>query len=131
MKKLFLIVLALFLILALEFVVTTFRAPAELGESKLYSEEDLRSAVRVIRLDCLTDLDYRLSRLRYAGDEVSLIRQEYFINFQEEYGEFDECAVFLADFFSPRHVGKEPDDTDWELVLARKSGGRWRILTQG
>ncbi len=67
--------LALFLILALEFVVTTFRAPAELGESKLYSEEDLRSAVLVIRLDCLTDLDYRLSRLRYAGDEVSLIRQ--------------------------------------------------------
>ena len=131
MKKLFYFVLAIFLLTALEVAVTTFGAKVELGESKLYSEKDLKSAVFAIQLDCLTDRDYYLKRLRYMGDEQSLIKREYYSHFQEEFGEFDECACFMADYHSPRHGSREPDDTDWELILGRKIGGRWRILTQG
>ncbi len=131
MKKLFYFVLAVFVLTALEICITTFRATVNLGESSLYTEKDLRSAVFVIQLDCLTDRDYYLKRLRYMGDEQSLIKGDYYSHFQDEYGEFDECAVFTADYHSPRHWSREPDDTDWELILVRKSGGRWRILTQG
>lgn len=130
-KKFVYLVLGLILILALELVINTFRAPVDLGESERFTEKELRSAVLVIRLDCLTDPDYRLRNLRYIGDELSLIRQEYLSNFPEEYGDFDECAVFMADFHSPRHWSKAADDLDWEIVLGRKAGGSWRILRQG
>ncbi len=131
MKKLFSMIRGLFLILALELVINTFRAPVDLGESERFTEKELRSAVLVIRLDCLTDPDYRLRKLRYVGDAMSLIRQEYLSSFPEEYGEFDECAVFLADFHSPRHWSKAADDLNWEIILGRKAGGSWRILRQG
>lgn len=125
----------LMLALLLGLGIPLLRAPTGLGESELYSEWDRRLAAAAIRLDFLLMPGFRLEEIRYAGDEKSSDEYDYYSRHQKEMGAFDACIVFQVDFHSPRRAADaletDADYRNWGYILVRKSGGLWRVLTQG
>ena len=96
MKKLFVVVLAMILSLALFGFAGAQEgeggAIIDLGESEIFSQEDLQSAVDAILAEFSTWEGTEMHLVTYAGDVQSLSELEYV---QKNYEEgYDEVAVF-------------------------------------
>ena len=104
-------------------------------QSDIFSDRDIASAIR--RVKCRFVFSWRgctLKEIYYAGDDASLAELKY-----QEKGddwEFDEVIVLNSAFEADDSGGDgslEPNGVfrNWKWILARESGGGWRILTWG
>ena len=107
----------------------------ETVDSALYTQQDIDDAIAVILKDFKSFYDCTLTRIAYAGDEITqeeidCHREGYF----ESWGDFDELIVLYSDFTvdSDRHdsLMKGPY-TNWNWILVRQDGGPWRHADHG
>lgn len=104
------------------------------GKSKIYSQQDMDSAIDVIKKEFSTWEGCELHSITYAGDAICKDNIGYCNDLEEDAG-YDECIVFESSFHSPKGGGGawEPDEeyTGWSWYLARKDNGTWALLTWG
>lgn len=123
--------------------IAVFEFPVEpdidLGDSELYTEDELNAAVEKIRTQFEEFEGCELFDIRYAGDEANNEENLKWMNdlapgkgFEPN---FTQVAEFLSDFHSPvEETGAWQADTDyldWQWWLARSGDGDWEILTWG
>lgn len=100
-------------------------------ESSVYTQEDYKSACRVA---------FRYFRNHFAGCEMTAIRYagdddyEAMKAWAEEYG-VDEVIILESDFKSGNSfqgsLNPNHEYTDWNWILAREKGGRWKYKDCG
>lgn len=100
-------------------------------ESSIFTEEDYEAAYKVA-------LNYfrknftgcTMTSIRYAGDD----RLDGMKEWAEEY-DVDEVIILESDFRSGSNMelGLNPnqDYTDWQWILVRNKGGRWKHRDHG
>lgn len=106
------------------------------GKSKIYSEADRESAVRVIEKDVRSwKGQCELYNLRYAGDDCNSAENVKWMNdLAEGQGvneKFTECISFKGDYYADDGLSRDGRYDDWSWWLARSDGGKWYIMTQG
>ncbi len=110
-------------------------ADINLGESDIYSEEDLQSAADVIinEIGGWSSVK-QVYDITYCGDELSEDNLDYCKMLGEK--NYTQCAVFKSDFFtsnSRESGGFNPNSRydDWMWYLAKTDDGEWELLTWG
>ena len=102
--------------------------------SALYTKQDIDDAIAVILKDFKSFTDCTLTRIAYAGDELTQQEIEAHREGYESWGEFDELIVLLSDFTVD---GDQNDSltegtyTGWNWILVREDGGAWRHMDHG
>lgn len=101
-------------------------------DSEIYTDEDYLAAVQAVIAGFRDFQGCTLTEISYAGDETVQKEQEYILSF----GDYDEGIVLLSSFTVDEHGGDgslEPNHTytRWSWYLARKNGGKWKIVTSG
>ena len=136
MKKLFILVLAVILSSALFGFAGAQEgeggAIIDLGESDIFSQDDLQSAVDAILAEFSTWEGTEMHLVTYAGDVQSLSELEY-VQKNYEAG-YDEVAVFLSAFRSPKeqYAAWEADEEyTYSWCAARKDKGEWKLINWG
>ena len=111
----------------------------ETVDSALYTQQDIDDAIAVILEDFKSFTDCTLTRIAYAGDEITQKLTECHLGesreaYIESWGDFDELIILYSDFTvdSTRHnsLMKGPY-TDWNWILVRQDGGPWRHVDHG
>lgn len=100
--------------------------------SEIYTQEDYLAAVQAVKTGFRDFQGCTLTEISYAGDETVQKEQAYILGF----GDYDEGIVLLSSFTVDEHGGDgslEPNGTytRWSWYLARKNGGKWKIVTSG
>ena len=107
----------------------------DLGDSALYTPEELREAVVQIKCKFASFEGCELHSIRYAGDESCTEENLRWMNELNPDGKYTQAAEFLSSFHTPaEQVGAwEPDAeyNDWQWWLARSADGGWDLLTWG
>ncbi len=123
--------------------VAVFEYPTEvfvdMGESEIYTEDDLNAAVEAIKAQFEEFEGCELFSIRYAGDEANTEENNKWMNElapgKGKEGNYTQVAEFLSDFHSPVEAAgaweADTDYSDWQWWLARSEGGDWDILTWG
>ena len=99
---------------------------------RLYSQKEINSAIDVIKKEFKRDWKgCTLKEIHYAGDKVSKEHQE----FAERYNA-DEVIVLVSTFDVDESGGDgslNPNSTytDWNWILVRKNGGKWKHVDHG
>ena len=110
-------------------------AVVDYGSSDLYSQEDRKEAVALIREEFGSWEGCELHTIRYAGDECNAPENVKWVNELLEGRDYTQCMEFLTDFHSPvQAVGAwEPDQeyTDYTWWFARPEGGDWELVSWG
>ncbi len=109
----------------------------ECGTSSLYTEEEMLSAIEVIKEQFSTFEGCELHSLTYASDELcsdpdNLSWMNDLAKDQEE--AFTECICFDSSFRSPKKGGgawAANKEYTWSWWLARSDGGAWKLMTWG
>lgn len=103
------------------------------GETvQMYSQEEINSAIDVIKKEFKRDWNgCTLKEISYTGDKVSKEHQE----FAERYNA-DEAIVLVSTFDVDESGGDDslnPNSTytDWNWILVRKNGGKWKHVDHG
>ena len=100
-------------------------------ESNVYTEEDYRAACKVA---------FGYFRRHFAGCTMTSIRYvgDDNLDAMKEYAEgngVDEVIILESDFNSGnrQELGLNPNDeyTDWQWILIRNKGGKWRHRDHG
>lgn len=106
--------------------------------SKLYSQEDITSAINVIKAEFKLEWNgCTLTEIYYAGDETTKNEQKYYeVTSQLQRHNADEVIVLTSSFDvdSSRGDGSlDPNSTydGWNWILVRKNGGLWRHVDHG
>jgi len=104
------------------------------GKSEIYSQEEMDSAVELIKKEFSAWDGCKLHSISYRGDEYSKNNVDYCNELEKDAG-YDECIVFESSFHSPKDGGDawNPDEeyAGWDWYLARKSNGSWTLLMWG
>ena len=100
----------------------------EVVPSEIYTEKEIKAAEKVAISYFFKEFDgCSLVSIRYAGDET---QKEH----ASRYGA-DEAIVLLSDFYSGSggDGSLNPNDlyTDWQWILVRNKGGKWRHADHG
>lgn len=108
----------------------------DLGNSELYSKDNLDAAVLQIKCRFASLDGCELHSIRYAGDSAVTDEKLAEINKKNPDGKFTQIAGFLMDFHTPKNTGEaslEPDReyTDYQWWLARTADGGWEIVDFG
>ncbi len=133
-KKAAAIAAAVVLTLAAAAVIMWFRPAAiDYGNSEIYSQPDIISAVECVKADFKSyqGQGCKLYSLSYAGDEQ--IRREKELQLRQE-GRYDEYIVILAAFRSPIFGGGAWNASfvyHWNWILGRNAGGEWAVIGKG
>lgn len=103
------------------------------GSSKIYTNDDMSSAVEVIKEDFSQMKGCKLYSINYAGDEICKENSEqYEVSFENEH--YSDYIVFNVTFRSPLMGGgawEKNTEYNWNWILVRESGGEWEVLTKG
>ncbi len=136
MKKVIIIILFIFFI----FIFGCFNGgdvnnvSIDYGKSEIYSQQDMDSAIEVIKKEFATWDGCDLNEISYLGDDIAKDSIDYCNQLKQD-AAFDECIVFESSFHSPKNGGDawEPDEenTGFSWYLARKENGAWTLLTWG
>lgn len=127
-KKIFVFIVALIIVLSLIAGVLYFKPVSiDIGESNIYSEQEIQSAIDIVKTK-FDDFDgCKLFSLSYAGDENS--KKEY--DYDENY---DQAIVINSTFLSPlfNSGAWNPHEIyKWHFILMRADSGEWQLLTYG
>ena len=128
---------------------TTGPAPEvaiDLGSSSLYTQEELNTAILLIRDKFATFAGCELHSIRYAGDDANNEENLEWLNSlrevrsnipPEDVGkQYVQVAEFLSNFHSPVEDGDYAWNQDMEYIdyqwrLGRLEDGRWEIVSWG
>ena len=128
---------------------TTGPAPEvaiDLGSSSLYTQEELNTAVLLIKDIFATFAGCELHSIRYAGDDANNEENLEWLNSlrevrsnipPEDVGkQYVQVAEFLSNFHSPVEDGdyawnQDMEYTDYQWWLGRLDDGRWEIVSWG
>ena len=128
---------------------TTGPAPEvaiDLGRSSLYTQEELNTAILLIRDKFATFAGCELHSIRYAGDDANNEENLEWLNSlrevrsnipPEDVGkQYVHVAEFLSNFHSPVEDGdyawnQDMEYTDYQWWLGRLDDGRWEIVSWG
>lgn len=108
----------------------------DLGESEIYSEDDIQSAIDVILADFEKDWEgCELKMISYAGDEESQFETDYYLG-ENKYYDADEAIVLVSDFYARNPsdnsgLNSPFDYNGWSWILVRTEGGTWRHVDHG
>ena len=110
-------------------------ATVDYGPAGIYTLDDRKAAVAVLRSRIDTWEGCQLHSIRYAGDGCSTPENLAWMNSLGDGRPYVACIEFLTDFRSPaENSGSlEPDTeySDYPWWLARTAGGEWDLLTWG
>jgi len=103
-----------------------------IGESKLYTEEELKEAVQAAE-DCFTENFKGCTLTEITYDEALSLQTA--AGWAEQY-EAEEAVVLTSAFRTDSAGGDgslEPDATyeEWQWILVRSSGEAWTVKTWG
>ena len=103
-------------------------------DSEIYSQEDISSAIEVIKKEFSLGWNgCTLTEIYYAGDNTT--SSEYIRDFADRY-DADEVIVLLSSFDVDSSGGDgslNPNSTydNWNWILVRNSGGQWKHVDHG
>ena len=107
----------------------------DLGESDLYTQDELADAVSGIEEKFASFEGCELHSIRYAGDENCTEENLKWMKELNPDGNYIQVAAFLSDFHSPKEQfgawEADTEYTDWQWWLARGTDGGWEVLTWG
>ena len=118
----------------------------DLGSSSLYTQEELNTAILLIRDKFATFAGCELHSIRYAGDDANNEENLEWLNSlrevrsnipPEDVGkQYVQVAEFLSNFHSPVEDGdyawnQDMEYTDYQWWLGRLEDGRWEIVSWG
>ena len=118
----------------------------DLGSSSLYTQEELNTAVLLIKDKFATFAGCELHSIRYAGDEANNEENLEWLNSlrevrsnipPEDVGkQYVQVAEFLSNFHSPVEDGdyawnQDMEYTDYQWWLGRLEDSRWEIVSWG
>ena len=101
-------------------------------ESKMYTSNDINSAIETIKKDFQNDWKgCTLKEIYYAGDDVSKEHQDW-----ADRNDADEVLVLLSSFdvdFSGGDGSLNPNSTydNWMWILVRNKYGQWEHVDHG
>ena len=101
-------------------------------DSDMYSQEDIASAIDVIKKEFKSNWKgCTLKEIYYAGDDSSIAYQDW-----AERNDTDEVIVLLSSFDVDSSGGDgslNPNSTynGWNWILVRENGGKWQHVDQG
>ena len=102
-------------------------------DSEMYSQEDISSAIEVIKKDFKSSVwkGCTLTEIYYAGDEISKNHKDW-----ADRNDADEVLVLLSSFDVDSSGGDgslAPNNTyvDWKWILVRKNDGQWKHVDHG
>jgi len=110
------------------------------GKSKMYSRQDMDSAISVIKKEFSSWDGCVLHSISFTSDSICKDNVGYCNTLREGAGfdksvVFDESIVFESSFHTPKYGdnGFNPDEEydGWNWVLARQDNGAWKLLTWG
>jgi hypothetical protein len=103
------------------------------GKSEIYSQQDMDSAIGVIKKEFSSWEGCELHSISYVGDEICKDNVDYVNELREDAG-YNECIVFKSSFHSPQKGGGAwtlDEEYTWSWYLARNGNGAWTLLTWG
>ena len=107
----------------------------DLGESAVFSEEELKEAVVQIKCKFAFFAGCELIGIRYAGDDAFGEDELERANSLEGGGEYTAGALFNMDFVTAadcdRSLDPDTEYNDYKWCLARTADGGWEIVDQG
>ena len=107
----------------------------DLGNSSIYTEEELKEAAVQVKCRFATFKGCELHTLRYAGDDANNEENLERLNLLDEDAQFIQVVEFTSDFHTPMDGSEvfQPDRemTDYQWWLAREADGGWQLLTWG
>ena len=145
MRKIFALALALMLTLG-ALPANANDSPSEdirisYGVSKIYSNDDMDAAVKIILKQFEQWQGCELHSVVYMGDECNSEENLRWMNelakAQKIQEKMVQCAGFLSDFYVSREAEKhttfnpETEYKNWQWWLARSENGEWKLLTFG
>lgn len=100
-------------------------------ESSIYSDEDYNQAVNVaLNYFHQYFTDCTMTDICYAGDDMEDAMKEL----ADDYG-MDQVIILASDFKTGKHcdISLDPNSkyTDWQWILARNKGGKWKHKDHG
>ena len=111
------------------------------GVSKIYSNDDMDAAVKIILKQFEQWQGCELHSVVYMGDECNNEENLRWMNelakAQKIQEKMVQCAGFLSDFYVSREAEKhttfnpETEYKNWQWWLARSENGEWKLLTFG
>jgi len=110
------------------------------GKSKVYSRQDMDSAISVIKKEFSKFEGCELHSISFTSDGICKDNVGYCNTLREGAGldksiVFDESIVFESSFHTPKYGsdGFNPNEEydGWNWVLARQDNGAWKLLTWG
>ena len=133
MKKFFVPILAA--IILLTFNQAAAKVQINYGASEIYTQADMKDAVKIIKKQFGSWKGCTLKNIRYAGDNANNTENLKWLNNLRPQENFTQCIEFFSDFY----VGKDTNTTfnpdsnykDWQWWLARAEGGTWQLVTFG
>ena len=109
------------------------------GHSEIFSQEDMDTAIQLIKEEFSKWDGCKLHKIAYSADEECNADNISWMNNLEAANDaketFTQCIMFTSEFHSPKKGGGawNPDQeyTDWQWWLARSDGGQWNLITWG
>lgn len=133
MKKLYSAILCILLVLCLSACGGKIsEATTHSVDSEMYSQEDIASAIDVIKKEFKSNWKgCTLKEIYYAGDDSSIAYQDW-----AERNDTDEVIVLLSSFDVDSSGGDgslNPNSTynGWKWILVRENGGKWQHVDHG
>ena len=133
MKKLYFAILCILLVLCLSACGGKIsEATTHSVDSEMYSQEDIASAIDVIKKEIKSNWKgCTLKEIYYAGDDSSIAYQDW-----AERNDTDEVIVLLSSFDVDSSGGDgslNPNSTynGWNWILVRENGGKWQHVDHG
>lgn len=110
-------------------------AAVDFGTSELYGDDEMKSAVNMVKTAFFSWGDNQLKSITYAGDECNSEENIAWVNSLQDDAGFTQVIEFLTDFHSSADgesaLNPDEDYEAWQWWLARTDGGDWMIVSNG
>lgn len=128
MKKVFIFVIAI-IVLCFSGCGTDFSVRKNVGDSEIFSKEDIEEAMDIVREEIKKSEGYVLLELKYEEDFCKKQMKYY----KERYGT-DEVIVLRSKFFVSKETEgalEKGEIAKWSWILARNIGEEWELKDAG
>lgn len=129
MNKFFQFFIILIIVLGLSGCGITFLARKNVGDSKIFSKEDIEEAMDIVCEEIKKSEGYVLLELKYEEDFCKK-QMEYYT---ERYG-IDEAIVLRSKFFVSKETEgalEKGEIAKWSWILTRNIGEEWELKDAG
>ena len=109
------------------------------GYSEIYSQDDMNSAIQLIKEEFNAWDGCELHSITYSSDDECNPDNISWMNELEKANDaketFTQCIMFTSEFRSPKNGGggwtSDYEYKGFQWWLARSDGGQWKLMTWG